>query len=69
MCQTKDLPIQDWVKLGVTRARLTGQPAIFWLDENRAHDANLIRKVETYIKDHDTSGLDIKIMSPIAATQ
>ena len=69
MCQTKDLPIQDWVKLGVTRARLTGQPAIFWLDEERAHDANLIKKVETYIKEHDTSGLDIKIMSPIAATQ
>jgi isocitrate dehydrogenase len=69
MCQTKDLPIQDWVKLAVTRARLTGQPAIFWLDEERAHDANLISKVETYIKDHDTSGLEIRIMSPIAATQ
>ncbi|MDH5573700.1 MAG: NADP-dependent isocitrate dehydrogenase, partial [Gammaproteobacteria bacterium] len=69
MCQTKDLPIQDWVKLAVTRARLTGQPAIFWLDEDRAHDANLIKKVETYIKDHDTNGLVIRIMSPIAATQ
>jgi isocitrate dehydrogenase len=69
MCQTKDLPIQDWVKLAVTRARLTGQPAIFWLDENRAHDANLINKVNTYIKEHDTSGLEIKIMSPMAATQ
>ncbi|MDH5391702.1 MAG: NADP-dependent isocitrate dehydrogenase [Gammaproteobacteria bacterium] len=69
MCQTKDLPIQDWVKLAVTRARLTGQPAIFWLDEDRAHDAMLIEKVETYIKDHDTSGLDIQIMSPFAATQ
>ena len=69
MCQTRDLPIRDWVKLAVTRARLTGQPAIFWLDEERAHDANLISKVETYIKDHDTSGLEISIMSPIAATQ
>jgi isocitrate dehydrogenase len=69
MCQTKDLPIQDWVKLAVTRARLTGLPAIFWLDEDRAHDAKLISKVETYIKDHDTSGLEIRIMSPIAATQ
>jgi len=68
MCQTKDLPIQDWVKLGVTRARLTGQPAIFWLDKNRAHDVNLIAKVETYLKDHDTSGLDIQIMSPVEAT-
>jgi len=68
MCQTKDIPIRDWVKLAVTRARLTGQPAIFWLDENRAHDAELIRKVEAYLKDHDTSGLDIQIMSPIEAT-
>lgn len=68
MCQTKDLPIQDWVKLAVNRARLTGQPAIFWLDEQRAHDANLIQKVETYLKDHDTKGLDIKIMSPFDAT-
>ena len=64
MCQTKDLPIRDWVGLAVTRARLTGQPAIFWLDEKRAHDANLIGKVETYLKDHDTSGLDIKILPP-----
>ena len=68
MCQTKDLPIQDWVKLGVTRARLTGLPAIFWLDEDRAHDANLMDKIETYLKDHDTKGLDIQIMSPIDAT-
>jgi len=68
MCQTKDIPIQDWVKLAVSRARLTGQPAIFWLDENRAHDACLISKVETYLKDHDTSGLDIRIMSPFDAT-
>mgnify|MGYP003572026093 FL=1 len=67
MCQTKDLPIQDWVKLAVNRARLTGQPAVFWLDKNRAHDANLINKVETYLKDHDTSSLEIKIMSPVEA--
>ncbi len=68
MCQTKDLPIRDWVKLGVTRARLTGQPAIFWLDKDRAHDANLISKVEIYLKDHDTDGLDIQILSPVEAT-
>jgi len=67
MCQTRDLPIRDWVKLAVNRARATGQPAIFWLDENRAHDANLISKVKTYLKDHDTSGLEIKIMSPVDA--
>jgi isocitrate dehydrogenase len=64
MCQTKDLPIRDWVKLAVNRARATGQPAIFWLDKNRAHDANLIKKVEAYLKDHDTSGLDIQVMAP-----
>jgi len=69
MCQTKDIPVQDWVKLAVTRARLTGQTAIFWLDENRAHDIKLIAKVERYLKDHDTSGLDIQIMSPFAATE
>ncbi len=68
MCQTKDLPIQDWVKLAVNRARLTGQPAIFWLDDKRAHDAKLITKVETYLNDHDTDGLDIRIMSPFDAT-
>jgi isocitrate dehydrogenase len=68
-CQTKDIPIRDWVGLAVTRARLTGQPAIFWLDKNRAHDAQLIQKVETYLKDHDTSGLEIKIMSPEDATR
>ena len=67
MCQTRDLPIRDWVKLAVSRARLSGQPAIFWLDANRAHDRNLISKVENYLKDHDTSGLDIKIMSPVDA--
>ncbi|MBK0401680.1 NADP-dependent isocitrate dehydrogenase [Adhaeribacter sp. BT258] len=67
MCQTKDLPIQDWVKLAVTRARITNTPAIFWLDENRAHDAELIKKVNQYLKDHDTNGLEIKIMSPVEA--
>jgi len=67
MCQTRDLPIRDWVKLAVTRARLTGQPAIFWLDQNRAHDANLIGKVETYLDEHDTSGLEILIQSPVEA--
>ncbi|RNI31730.1 NADP-dependent isocitrate dehydrogenase [Rufibacter latericius] len=67
MCQTKDLPIQDWVKLAVTRARITGAPAVFWLDPQRAHDANLIKKVERYLQDHDTNGLDIRIMSPVEA--
>ena len=67
MCQTKDLPIKDWVKLGVNRARATGAPAIFWLDKNRAHDANLIAKVERYLRDHDTSGLDIRILAPVDA--
>ncbi len=69
MCQAKDAPIQDWVKLAVTRARLSNTPAIFWLDKNRAHDAQMIQKVETYLKDHDTSGLDISIMSPLDATK
>jgi len=63
-CQAKDAPIRDWVKLAVIRAKATGNPAIFWLDSNRAHDANLIEKVETYLNDHDTTGLDIQIMSP-----
>jgi isocitrate dehydrogenase len=67
MCQTRDLPIRDWVKLAVNRARLTGQPAVFWLDENRAHDANLIARVETYLDDHDTRGLEILIQSPVEA--
>ncbi|MFC9538159.1 NADP-dependent isocitrate dehydrogenase [Streptomyces sp. NPDC056975] len=67
-CQTKDLPIQDWVKLAVTRARATGNPAVFWLDEGRAHDATLIEKVKTYLADHDTDGLQIEIMSPVEAT-
>ena len=67
MCQTRDLPIRDWVKLAVNRARLTGQPAVFWLDSNRAHDANLINKVEAYLKENDTSGLELLIKSPVAA--
>src|SRR5690606_28956905 len=66
-CQTKDVAIKDWVKLAVSRARQTGQPAIFWLDENRAHDRNLIEKVKAYLPEHDTEGLDIKIMNPKAA--
>ncbi|MFB7914566.1 NADP-dependent isocitrate dehydrogenase [Streptomyces sp. NPDC056061] len=68
MCQAKDLPIQDWVKLAVTRARATGVPAVFWLDEGRAHDAQLIAKVKKYLADHDTDGLRIEIMSPEKAT-
>ncbi|MET9960396.1 NADP-dependent isocitrate dehydrogenase [Streptomyces sp. NPDC006326] len=67
-CQTKDAPIQDWVKLAVTRARATGAPAVFWLDETRAHDAQLIAKVNTYLAEHDTEGLTIKILSPVEAT-
>lgn len=69
MCQTKDAPIQDWVKLAVTRARQSKTPAVFWLDENRAHDREIIKKVNTYLKDHDTEGLDIRILNPIEATQ
>ncbi|WP_030159684.1 NADP-dependent isocitrate dehydrogenase [Streptomyces sp. NRRL S-244] len=68
-CQTKDAPIQDWVKLAVTRARATGVPAVFWLDEGRAHDAQLIAKVKTYLADHDTDGLTIEILSPVEATK
>ncbi|WP_147676113.1 NADP-dependent isocitrate dehydrogenase [Algibacter pacificus] len=68
MCQAKDAPIQDWVKLAVTRARASQTPAVFWLDENRAHDAELIKKVNKYLKDHDTTGLDLRILSPIEAT-
>lgn len=67
MCQTRDLPIRDWVKLAVNRARQTGDPAIFWLDANRAHDANIIKKVNTYLKDHETEGLDIRILTPVEA--
>ncbi|MDT8894099.1 NADP-dependent isocitrate dehydrogenase [Halomonas sp. I1] len=69
MCQTKDAPIRDWVKLAVTRARESGAPAVFWLDAERAHDAQLIKKVETYLQDHDTGGLDIRIMAPMEAMQ
>ena len=68
MCQTKDLPIQDWVKLAVKRARASNTPAVFWLDENRAHDLEIIKKVNLYLLNHDTSGLDIRILSPIDAT-
>ncbi len=67
MCQTKDAAIKDWVRLGVQRARLTGNPAIFWLDKNRAHDAELIKKVDQYLPDHDTSGLEIRVMAPMDA--
>ncbi len=68
MCQVKDAPIQDWVKLAVSRAKASQTPAVFWLDENRAHDAELIKKVNRYLPDHDISGLDIRILSPIDAT-
>jgi len=66
-CQVKDAPIQDWVKLAVNRAKASGSPAIFWLDERRGHDAQIIKKVNTYLKDHDTTGLDIRIMKPVDA--
>ncbi|WP_050023259.1 NADP-dependent isocitrate dehydrogenase [Verrucomicrobium sp. BvORR034] len=69
MCQVKDAPVQDWVKLAVSRARATNTPAVFWLDENRAHDAQLIQKVKQYLADHDTSGLEIHILAPAAATE
>jgi len=69
MCQTKDAPIQDWVKLAVNRARLSNTPAVFWLDPKRAHDAQVIAKVERYLKDHDTNGLDIRVLSPVEATK
>ena len=67
-CQTKDAPIKDWVKLAVNRAKATGNPAVFWLDENRGHDAQIIQKVNTYLPEHDTNGLDIRIMKPVDAT-
>ena len=67
MCQTKDAAIEDWVKLGVNRARLTGTPAIFWLDSNRAHDAELIKKIDQYLPEHDTTGLDLRVLAPIDA--
>ena len=69
MCQVKDAPIRDWVKLAVNRATLSGMPAVFWLDKNRAHDAELIKKVETYLKEHDTSGIELHIMAPVEATR
>ncbi len=69
MCQAKDIPIRDWVKLAVTRARASGAPAVFWLDKNRAHDAQMIVKVEKYLKDHDTTGLDLRILAPVQAMQ
>ncbi|MEM7407517.1 MAG: NADP-dependent isocitrate dehydrogenase [Pseudomonadota bacterium] len=69
MCQTKDAPIRDWVRLGVARARATGAPAIFWLNEDRAHDASLIKKVNAYLPDHDTEGLDLRVLAPIEATR
>ena len=69
MCQTKDAAVQDWVKLAVTRARATKTPAVFWLDENRAHDAQVIAKVKQYLNDHDTSGLDLRILDPVEATK
>ena len=69
MCQVKDAPIQDWVKLAVNRARATGSPAVFWLDENRAHDSQLIKKVNTYLPNHDIDGLDIRILAPVDATR
>ncbi|EWH11390.1 isocitrate dehydrogenase [Catenovulum agarivorans DS-2] len=69
MCQVKDAPIRDWVKLAVNRARLSDTPAVFWLDKNRAHDAQLIKKVEAYLPEHDTSGLDIQILAPVEATR
>jgi isocitrate dehydrogenase len=69
MCQAKDLPIQDWVKLAVNRAKATGWPVVFWLDQNRAHDAQLIEKVNRYLKGHDIKGLEIHIMSPVEATR
>jgi len=69
MCQTKDAPIQDWVKLAVNRARLSNTPAVFWLDQNRAHDAEIIKKVNKYLPNFDTNGLDIRILSPVEATK
>ncbi len=68
-CQVKDAPVRDWVKLAVSRARATGSPTVFWLNEERAHDAQLIEKVNTYLKDHDTEGLDLRILAPVKATQ
>ena len=69
MCQVKDAPIRDWVKLAVNRARLSNTPAVFWLDSARAHDSQLIAKVQTYLKEHDTDGLDIQVLAPVEATR
>jgi isocitrate dehydrogenase len=69
MCQVKDAPIQDWVKLAVTRAKASDTPAVFWLDENRGHDAEMIKKVNTYLADHDTAGLDMQILAPVKACE
>src|SRR5260370_30982660 len=69
MCQTKDIPIRDWVKLAVNRARATGDPAVFWLDESRPHDANLIGKLRTYLPERDVNGLQIQIMAPKQAAE
>jgi len=69
MCQTKDLPVQDWIKLAVTRTKASGMPAVFWLDQKRAHDAEIIKKINKYLPNHDTSGLDIRILSPSDATE
>jgi isocitrate dehydrogenase len=69
LCQTKDLPVRDWVRLAVERARATSTPVIFWLDERRAYDRNVIARVHRYLKDHDTTGLDIRILSPVEATR
>jgi len=69
MCQAKDEPIRDWVKLAVTRAKASGSPAVFWLDENRGHDAEIIKKVNSYLPEHDTTGLEIKVMKPVDAMQ
>ncbi len=69
MCQTKDGPVKNWVKLAVTRAKASNTPAVFWLDENRAHDAELIKKVNQYLPEYDTTGLDLRILAPVEATQ
>jgi len=69
MCQVKDAPVQDWIKLAISRAKATGMPAVFWLDKERAHDAELIKKVNKYLPEHDTDGLEIKIMAPSEATK
>ena len=69
MCQVKDAPIKDWIKLAVKRAKATGNPCVFWLNEERAHDAELIKKINVYLKDYDTSNIELHIMSPVEATK